>query len=454
MPATRLQHDVALPQTRSKLVWGLLSSLCRDTNTNPASTPHGAGEESQTDQLGRAGRNAQPEGEAFVWCLDMQTVAGRKLTTLLVKAGKVQLRINDLKQSLADGLFPPSFAPKAVPFGEATESMQARWRELDNSFWKQRTEMAVVFESENLDKANDEVTSHLEGTTKFLREANCTPLGIQKLAEAWDQTQEESVKIAQHQLETAEKSRKRGKGNKKVGKHTTLHSPFQSRPKGRNWRERVGRRGTFSKKAKAKQKPQTKAHASEEELQTSSPLTSCANSVHCNCPVCCSKINLAPANLGRLIRACKKGTPESKTSGKFLCNLSDFTLGEETIRLLSKGLTFIPKPIREKKDTLRREVQDFIRKLRLKYVFRNRDKPVPELYRKTWYDPGKTESIVLEQFIDKLRETLSLVIKQRPSRPPKDNLGLRMRKALDALQRQKQFLVFRKADKGSVIVLG
>ena len=34
VPATKLQHDVALPRTRSKLVWGLLSSLCRDTNTS------------------------------------------------------------------------------------------------------------------------------------------------------------------------------------------------------------------------------------------------------------------------------------------------------------------------------------------------------------------------------------------------------------------------------------
>eukprot|EP00731_Ephydatia_muelleri_P002748 Em0001g2748a len=169
VPAIRLQQDVALPQTRSKLVWGLLSSLRRDTNTNPASSPHGAGEESQTGQLGRAGRSAQPEGEAYVRCLDMQKVAGIKLTTLLVNAGKVQLRINGLKQSLADGLFPPSFAPKAVPFGEATEMMQARWRALDNSFWKQRTELAVVFESENSEKANEEVASHLEGITKFLR---------------------------------------------------------------------------------------------------------------------------------------------------------------------------------------------------------------------------------------------------------------------------------------------
>ena len=121
--------------------------------------------------------------------------------------------------------------------------------------------------------------------------------------------------------------------------------------------------------------------------------------------MCCKKINLAPANLGRLIRACGAGTNERKTSSRFLCNLSDFTLGEETIRLLSKGLTFIPKPRIEKRVTLRRGVEDFIRKLRLKYVFRNRDKPVPELYRRTGYGPGTTESQVLERFITTLRET-------------------------------------------------
>ena len=60
---------------------------------------------------------------------------------------------------------------------------------------------------------------------------------------------------------------------------------------------------------------------------------------------------------------------------------------------------------------------------------------------------------MLERFIDKLRKTLSLVIRQRPSKPPNYNLGPRMRKALDALRRQKQFLVFRKADKGSVIIV-
>ena len=335
VPATKLQYNVVLPRTRSKLVWGLLSSLCRDINTNPASSPHGAGEESQTDQFGRPGRNALPEGEAFDRCSDMLQLAGKRLTTLLVKTSKIQLRINSLKRNLADGLLPPGLAPKLIPFGEVTEDMQARWRALDNSFWKQSTELAVVFETENSERANQEVESHLEGTTKLLKEAHCSPLGLTKLAVAWDKAQEESVKLAQHQLETGG-TRKRGEG--KLGtviKHTARHSPFQSRPKGGYGRQRK-RCGTLPAKAKARRKSQkakatrksqkAEARAGEEELQTSSSLNLCANHVFCNCPMCCKRINLAPLNLGRLIRACKEGAKEYKTSGKFLCNLSDFTL--------------------------------------------------------------------------------------------------------------------------------
>eukprot|EP00731_Ephydatia_muelleri_P003566 Em0001g3566a len=44
----------------------------------------------------------------------------------------------------------------AVPFGEATEAMQERWRALDVSFGKRRTEMAASFERETAEKANEE----------------------------------------------------------------------------------------------------------------------------------------------------------------------------------------------------------------------------------------------------------------------------------------------------------
>ena len=433
--------------------------LINNPNPDPNLTPD-HGEESQSNHMGGPERNVPPEGEAFTRCVDMLKLAGKTLTTLVVKAGRVQLRVNNLKANLATQYYPPNFAPKAVPFGEATVEQQDRWRALDVDFWKRRTETAIAFEQENAEKANQDVENHLGGTTKFLLEANCTPLGLKKLAELWDSAQAEGVSLAQHQLETAgPRKRSRGETKNVHTKCITKHFPSNSRPKGgvkrprRNLRKT--RKGKGNRRAfKAPQNAQTRAttESSEETIQAS-PIASCTKCVSCNCPTCCIKINLAPVNLGRLIKACREGTGERKTSSKFLCNLSDFTLGEDTIRLLSKGLTFIPKPIFEKRATLRREVEDFIRKLRLKYMFRNRDQPVPELYRKTGYDPGKTGSITLERFIDELRETLFMVIKQRPSKPPKDNLGPRMRRALAALQRQKQFLVFRKADKGSVIVV-
>ncbi|KAL5517446.1 hypothetical protein EMCRGX_G002990 [Ephydatia muelleri] len=194
-----LQHNVVLSQTRSQLVQGLLSSLRRDTKPNL--TPSD-GEESQTNQPGGPGIKAPSEGEAFAHSVDMLKLVSKKLTTLLVRAGRVQLRINNLDANLASELYPPNFAPKAVPFEEATSEMQERWRALDIVFWKQRTKMAISFEKDNAEKANQEVENHLGGPTKFLREANCTPLGLKKLAELWDNAQAEGVSLAQHQLET------------------------------------------------------------------------------------------------------------------------------------------------------------------------------------------------------------------------------------------------------------
>ena len=99
--------------------------------------------------------------------------------------------------------------------------------------------MAVLIKGKSAEKASKEVDGHLESTTKLLREANCTPLGLNKLADAWDKAQEESFRLAQHQLDTSG-TRKRGRG--KIGKavkQTAKHFSFHSRPKGRNRLERT-----------------------------------------------------------------------------------------------------------------------------------------------------------------------------------------------------------------------
>lgn len=76
--------------------------------------------------------------------------------------------------------------------------------------------MAIAFEKENAAKANQDVENHLGGSTKFLQEANSTPLGLRKLAELWDSAQAEGVSLAQHQLETAAPQKKSRGETRKV----------------------------------------------------------------------------------------------------------------------------------------------------------------------------------------------------------------------------------------------
>ena len=133
-------------------------------------------------------------------------------------------------------------------------------------------------------------------------------------------------------------------------------------------------------------------------------------------------------------------------SEKHVCNLSDYPLDDDTIHLLEKGLSFIPKIRFENRVLLRREIEDFIHKLRLRYMFRDAERSVPDLYRKTGYNPGVSASPTLEKFIEKIRESLFLLVNKWGK--PKGNLCLRMQRALGALICGKH-LVIRKADKGS-----
>ena len=195
-----LQQKVVLPQARSSLVWGLLESLRRDPNPNPIPT---CVEESQASQRREPGRDAPLEGEAYADCMSLLKLAGKTLTTLTVKAGRGQLKVKRLETDLAKGSYPPSFVPKAVTFGAASEEMQERWIALDRSFWKARTELAIRFKTELAEKQRLKVENHLNRTTTSLQKANCTELGLKKLKEQWDLVQTESVSLAQRQLEMA-----------------------------------------------------------------------------------------------------------------------------------------------------------------------------------------------------------------------------------------------------------
>ena len=127
---------------------GLLESLCRDTDPNPPFT----GEESQTSHRGGLDRDILPEGEAFVDSQSLVKLAGKKLTTLLMKAGRGQQKVKRLEANLACGSCPPE---------NVSEDMEDQWSALDRAIWRSRTKLAF--------KSEQEVENHLTRTTRFLR---------------------------------------------------------------------------------------------------------------------------------------------------------------------------------------------------------------------------------------------------------------------------------------------
>ena len=69
----------------------------------------------------------------------------------------------------------------------------------------------------------------------------------------------------------------------------------------------------------------------------------------------------------------------TKDNNNYLVNLSNQVLDKNTIALLGKGLSFIPKSCLRNEELLVRQVNEFCRKLRLRYLFRGFDSQLPKL---------------------------------------------------------------------------
>ena len=128
-------------------------------------------------------------------------------------------------------------------------------------------------------------------------------------------------------------------------------------------------------------------------------------------------------------------------------NLSSYPLSNAQLNILSKGLSFVPYaqfPTQCKMD----EISDFIRKLRLRYIYRaTQTKPNP-FRLKSKQNPKNTNYPELERLIDRIQLTLSQ-IHPAIGKPnlPKDGMSL-IRKLS-----KEQDVIINTADKGSCIVL-
>ena len=127
----------------------------------------------------------------------------------------------------------------------------------------------------------------------------------------------------------------------------------------------------------------------------------CTQSVSCNCYNCTFNINLAPIDIFE-----GKEANNSQDIKKCLINLSKETLSPELVQLMGKGLTFIPKPKRNRTIQFIQQIDDFCRKLSTMYVFRYSDRAQPNLYRKSGYDPGPTDCRVVEHLTTTVKRIL------------------------------------------------
>lgn len=103
-----------------------------------------------------------------------------------------------------------------------------------------------------------------------------------------------------------------------------------------------------------------------------------------------------------VVRSCNENLHD------IVVNLSSYTLSNAQLNILSKGLSFVPYaqfPTQCKTD----EISDFIRKLRLRYIYRaTQTKPNP-FRLKSKQNTKSTNCLELERLIDRIQLTLSQI---------------------------------------------
>ena len=120
-----------------------------------------------------------------------------------------------------------------------------------------------------------------------------------------------------------------------------------------------------------------------------------------------------------------------RKESKFIANRSSYALSSAEISVLERGLTFIPTPKVPHKSDIIKDINTFAHKLNectIHLPQQSRDK--------------------LTQYIDNTKEALSSL----RFKPPRDNLTQQERAALKQLSRNTE-LIFKKTDKGSIIII-
>ena len=133
-------------------------------------------------------------------------------------------------------------------------------------------------------------------------------------------------------------------------------------------------------------------------------------------------------------------------------NLSRRVLSESEIRLLSKGLKFVPTPVSINRAQLKLDLEEFGRRLKLKYHFRNHVSEnfshIPSYRPPSDWTP-EINDVHLEMYLSELEEQLMKISEQGYNYP---NLTVEEREALKSL-RNDPSIIIKEANKGSAVVI-
>ena len=107
---------------------------------------------------------------------------------------------------------------------------------------------------------------------------------------------------------------------------------------------------------------------------------------------------------------------------KYIKNFSNKALSDDEVKLLSRGLKFIPTPpVPTSNKSLLKDFDRFARTMRLKYMFANKKKTTahPFHVKSTWQPPMQS-SVALEDYLEETKLELASIV----FNPQKDNIYL------------------------------
>ena len=136
-------------------------------------------------------------------------------------------------------------------------------------------------------------------------------------------------------------------------------------------------------------------------------------------------------------------------------NLSSRVLSEAELSVLSKGLKFCPTPEEIDVYQLRKDITEYVRRIRLREFFYSDEEvagnfsDVPAFKKKSTWCPDKNREMVLEAYVLELeKQILSSALNKRVNR----NLTREEQQALTNLRRYNDIII-KEADKGSGVVV-